>query len=56
MDSFKVGGKPFERLETDKNGEKWLPGHPRCPNGHLDYGISEVGRSEWLWKAFNSQG
>ena len=34
--------KPFDRLKIEKNGEKWLPNHPWCPNGQLDYGISEV--------------
>ena len=34
--------KPFERPKTEKNGEQWLPNHPWCPNGRLDYGISEV--------------
>ena len=33
-------GAPFERLRTERNGEKWLPCHPRCPNGHSDYGMS----------------
>ena len=26
----------------EKNGEQWLPDHPWCPNGQIDYGISEV--------------
>ena len=34
--------KPFERPKTEKNGEQWLPDHPWCPNGQIDYGISEV--------------
>ena len=34
--------KLFERPKTEKNGEQWLPDHPWCPNGQLDYGISEV--------------
>ena len=28
--------KAFERLKTERNGEKWLPDHP---NGHSDYGM-----------------
>ena len=31
---------PFERLKIERNGEQWLPDHPWCPNGQLDYGIS----------------
>ena len=34
--------KPIERPKIEKNGEQWLPDHPWCPNGQLDYGISEV--------------
>ena len=33
--------KPCERPKTEKNGEQWLPDHPWCPNGQIDYGISE---------------
>ena len=24
--------------KAERNGEKWLPVHPGCPNGHSDYG------------------
>ena len=34
--------KPFKRPKTEKNGEQWLPDHPWCPNGQIDYGIDEV--------------
>ena len=33
--------KPSERLRAEKNGEKLLPDHLRCPNSNSDYGMSE---------------
>ena len=36
------------RLKTEKNREKWLPDHPGCPIGHVDYGISEVKQSSFV--------
>ena len=35
-------GEALQKAETEKNGEQWLPDHPWCPNGQIDYGISEV--------------
>ena len=26
----------FQKAETKNDGEKWLPDHPCCRNGHLD--------------------
>ena len=44
--------KPFERPKTERNGEQWLPDHPWCPNGQIDYGISEVKREEEMTEVF----
>ena len=35
-------GEALQKAENREDGEQWLPDHPWCPNGQIDYGISEV--------------